>query len=131
VSEIRPLGNGRYAITDDQRTRIVYAVAAPGAQWVFADGQLFVLEAQESTSRRHRSGDDATALAAPMPATVVAVNVEPGQQVAAGDVMILLEAMKMVLPIKAPRDARVARIACSIGDLVQPGVQLVELDAAP
>jgi biotin carboxyl carrier protein len=35
--------------------------------------------------------------------------------------------MKMELPIKAPRDGRVARVGCRVGELVQPGVPLVEL----
>jgi len=36
--------------------------------------------------------------------------------------------MKMEVPIKAPRDGRVKSIACREGDLVQPGVQLIELE---
>jgi biotin carboxyl carrier protein len=40
----------------------------------------------------------------------------------------MLEAMKMELPIRAPRDARVKAIACRQGDLVQPGVPLLELE---
>ena len=63
-----------------------------------------------------------------MPATVAAVHVKPGQQVARGDVLITLEAMKMELAIKAPRDGRVRTIACRAGDLVQPGVPLVEIE---
>jgi biotin carboxyl carrier protein len=72
--------------------------------------------------------DDDLALAAPMPATVVLINVAPGQQVARGDIMIMLEAMKMELPIRAPRDGRVKTIACRAGELVQPGTALVELE---
>ena len=67
-------------------------------------------------------------LAAPMPATVTAVNVTPGQQVETGDVLVVLEAMKMELPIRAPRDGRVKAVACKPGELVQPGVPLVELE---
>jgi 3-methylcrotonyl-CoA carboxylase alpha subunit len=40
----------------------------------------------------------------------------------------VLEAMKMELTIKAPRDGRVKAIACRAGDLVQPGVPLIELE---
>lgn len=63
-----------------------------------------------------------------MPATVVRIIVEPGQRVSKGDVLIVLEAMKMELPIKAPRDASVKRIACRPGELVQPGVPLLEIE---
>ena len=68
------------------------------------------------------------ALAAPMPATVAAVNVEPGQEVSQGDVLIMLEAMKMELPIMAPRAGRVKAIACRTGEQVQPGMPLLELE---
>ena len=62
-----------------------------------------------------------------MPATVTRVVASVGQTVAAGDVLVLLEAMKMELAIRAPHDGTVARIACEAGTIVQPGVPLVEL----
>jgi biotin carboxyl carrier protein len=68
-------------------------------------------------------------LMAPMPATVVSVNARPGDSVKAGDVLILLEAMKMELPLRAPGDAVVSAVHCRPGDLVQPNVPLVDLDA--
>jgi len=49
--------------------------------------------------------------------------------VAAGDKLILLESMKMVIPIQAPRDGRVARVLCAPGDSVPAGVPLVELES--
>jgi biotin carboxyl carrier protein len=52
-----------------------------------------------------------------MPATVVAIAVREGQQVTAGDVLIRLEAMKMELPIRSPRDATVIAIKCREGEL--------------
>jgi biotin carboxyl carrier protein len=67
------------------------------------------------------------ALGAPMPGTVIAVAVAVGQQVQAGDLLLTLEAMKMELPIRAPRDGVVSAIRCAPGDLVQPGPPLVEL----
>jgi 3-methylcrotonyl-CoA carboxylase alpha subunit len=43
-------------------------------------------------------------------------------------VLIVLEAMKMELPIRATSDGRVTAIHCREGDLVQPGVTLIEVD---
>ena len=63
-----------------------------------------------------------------MPATVVAIHVTAGQTVTAGDVLVVLEAMKMELAVTAPHDGRVRSIACRVGELVQPGVALVELE---
>ena len=65
---------------------------------------------------------------APMPATVVKVLVEAGQDVAEGAIVLVLEAMKMELPIRAPRDGVVRAVHCTQGELVQPGIALVELE---
>jgi biotin carboxyl carrier protein len=126
---VTSLGNGVYRINDGQRSRIAYAAGAGDARWVFLDGRVYVIDAAPAGSVRRRArGHDEGALAAPMPATVVKINVEPGQIVSRGDVLIMLEAMKMELSIKAPRDASVKTIGCKPGELVQPGVPLLELE---
>jgi biotin carboxyl carrier protein len=95
---------------------------------VFLDGEVFLVRAAGAPARRASShADDDTALAAPMPATVVAIRVAPEQAVARGDVLITLEAMKMEIAIRAPRDGIVRALACREGDLVSPGVPLIEL----
>jgi biotin carboxyl carrier protein len=63
-----------------------------------------------------------------MPATVLAINVAPGQRVAQDDVVMLLEAMKMELPVKSPRDGVVKTVGCQVGELVQAGTTLLELE---
>ena len=45
--------------------------------------------------------------------------------------MIVLEAMKMELPIRSPRDGVVKAIRCEAGELVQPGTTLLELEDDP
>ena len=125
--QVTPLGAGRYRVTEGTRQRLAYGIAAGEARWVFLEGAVYVIDATPP-SRRKRHGHDETALASPMPATVVMINVQPGQQVAQGDLLIRLEAMKMELPIKAPRDGRVTAITCRAGELVQPGVPLLELE---
>ena len=135
-----PLGGGRYQIVGGLQRRVAYAVAQGSRTWVFLDGRVHVVDGPAvgppeggphvggaGPHVRHRSADEAS-LAAPMPATVLAINVAPGQTVSRGDVLVMLEAMKMELAIKAPRDARVTSIACRVGELVQPGVPLVELE---
>ena len=62
-----------------------------------------------------------------MPATVIAVKVAAGDSVKRGDLLILLEAMKMELPVRAPGDGRVIAIHCRPGDLVQPDTSLIDL----
>ena len=114
-------------IVDEGERRWRVAVAGTGGtQWVFVNGQVATVEAPKPGHRRSRSGDEG--VMSPMPATVVAIHVTPGQTVAAGDTVIVLEAMKMELPIRAPRDGVVKTVACAKGDLVPPGVNLLEFE---
>jgi biotin carboxyl carrier protein len=62
-----------------------------------------------------------------MPATVVKIEVAPGQTVTKDSLLVMLEAMKMELPIRAPRDGRVIAIHCRVGEIVQPGVPLLDI----
>jgi biotin carboxyl carrier protein len=129
--DVTPLGNGRYRVSDGASHVVAYAVQSGRDRWVFIEGMVYVVAgggADTRTGRTVHATDDDVALSAPMPATVAAINVTPGQQVDTGDLLIMLEAMKMELPIKAPRAGRVQAIACAKGDLVQPGVKLLELE---
>jgi 3-methylcrotonyl-CoA carboxylase alpha subunit len=124
---VLPLGNGRYLVQDDSSSTIAFAVAAPRETWVFLDGRVYLVGSSGTTGTRTASTDDADALAAPMPATVLKIEVTPGQEVTRDSLLIMLEAMKMELPIRAPRDGTVAAILCRAGEIVQPGVPLLEL----
>ena len=52
----------------------------------------------------------------------------PGTRVQHGDVLLVLEAMKMELPVRAPGDGTVAAVKCRPGELVQAGQELIELE---
>jgi acetyl-CoA/propionyl-CoA carboxylase, biotin carboxylase, biotin carboxyl carrier protein len=67
-------------------------------------------------------------IAAPMQGTIVRVLVESGQEIQAGDVVCILEAMKMENAIPAPREGVVTEIPVQAGQNVQVGDTLVELD---
>jgi biotin carboxyl carrier protein len=62
-----------------------------------------------------------------MPATVIKVLAKTGAHVKKGDTLVVLEAMKMELPIRATGDAVVTAVHCSEGELVQADAVLVEL----
>ncbi len=67
------------------------------------------------------------AITAPMPGTIVSVNVTAGKSVKKGDVVVILEAMKMENEIMAPRDGVVASVSVNKGDSVDSGATLVSL----
>ena len=126
---VTSLGEGRYRVSDGERVQLAWAAGPPSARWVYFDGRVYLVSSAASADAADRqTPHDDMALASPMPATVAAVRVSPGQTVARGDVLIMLEAMKMELPIVAPRDGRVRSVACRPGELVQPGIPLVDLE---
>ncbi|MBP3415581.1 MAG: biotin/lipoyl-binding protein, partial [Clostridia bacterium] len=67
-------------------------------------------------------------VSAPMPGTILSVNVKAGDSVKAGDVLFILEAMKMENEIMAPSDATVAAVHVSKGEAVESGTALVSLN---
>ncbi len=70
----------------------------------------------------------ATAIKAPMPGTIVKVNVNPGDKVSRGDVLCVLEAMKMENDICAPADGVVATVDAKKGATVATDDILVTID---
>lgn len=62
---------------------------------------------------------------APMPGNILKINVAPGQKVEEGDVLIVLEAMKMENEIVAAKSGTVAQVAVSKGAVVETGAPLV------
>lgn len=69
----------------------------------------------------------ANAIVAPMPGTINAVKVTGGQQVKKGDVLVILEAMKMENEIYADKDGKVGQVFVQKGASVQTGTALVEI----
>jgi len=90
------------------------------------EGETYSIDSGEKSSpvkRRHRDHS----MTAPMPGVVLKVLTSPGQQVAKGTPLVILEAMKMEHVIAAPRDGTIAAVNCREGELVQPGFDLIEL----
>jgi len=66
-------------------------------------------------------------IAAEMVANVMSVAVKPGDTVAAGDTVVLLESMKMEIPVLVETDGSVSAVKVAPGDVVQEGDALVEI----
>lgn len=109
-----------------ERPRRAWSISDGDVRWVFLDGEVYEFEVQRPG--RRRSAAQHGSLTSPMPATVRKVAVEPGSIVRKGDTLLVLEAMKMELPVRAPADGVVKKVSCRAGDLVQAGVPLVEIE---
>jgi methylmalonyl-CoA carboxyltransferase small subunit len=73
-------------------------------------------------------GGGENALRAPIAGTVLQVNVTPGQEVAEGDTLIILEAMKMETEITAPVAGKIKSVPVKVGSPVQGGDILVDFE---
>jgi 3-methylcrotonyl-CoA carboxylase alpha subunit len=125
---VRPASDDQFEVQDAGGTRLVIAVLASDVAWVSIDNHVFEVHISSTGRATRSSARDHDALAPPMSATVVRIAVKPGDRVRQGDLLVALEAMKMELPIRAPRDGVITAVHCSEGELVQPGTELVSID---
>jgi biotin carboxyl carrier protein len=88
------------------------------------------LRQRERQTGAERGPSPGAGLSASIPAVVSEVLVAVGDRVTAGQKLILLESMKMILPIQAPHDGVITALHCAEGDAVQPGMGLVEVGEA-
>ncbi len=70
---------------------------------------------------------DQGSLVTPLPGTVVAVHVKPGESVMRGAALVTIEAMKMEHTLTAPRDGTIVRIAYAVAERVSEGAVLIEM----
>jgi len=82
----------------------------------------------DATAHAHGPTEESSTITAPMPGTVIKVNVRAGSTVKARDPLVVLEAMKMETPLASPYDATVRAVHVREGDRVAGGAVLVELD---
>ncbi len=120
------LDDGRLQVSDRTRVLKADAVIGGGSVWVWLDGHLFEVPTAARASRAGAGSDD-EALTPQMSAKVIRVLVEVGQIVAAGDTLVVLEAMKMEMPIRAPHAGTVITVNCVEGELVTPDGPVVVL----
>lgn len=125
--DFQEIGAGRvYSLLIEGRSVEAYIYPAQHGWQVLLNGRIYPARVEDEREHRLRSsiGDERQeggeiALKAPMPGLVVAVQVSDGQNVDKGEVLIVLESMKMQNELKAPRGGQVTRIRVSSGDRVE------------
>ncbi len=108
-----------------------YAVVRGGVLWTHANGRTWTTETG-SKRRGSKAGAGASSnpseITAPMPGKIIKISAPVGSDVAAGDVVIVMEAMKMEYTLKAQAAGRVAEISATAGDQVTLGAVLAKLE---
>jgi 3-methylcrotonyl-CoA carboxylase alpha subunit len=108
------------------RARVLRADAAIT---VILDGVTYELRHDDPRAAPVAAEAAGGRVVAPMPGRVLQVLVAPGDRVARGAVLLVLEAMKVQMRITAPAEGSVGALRCAVGDLVEDGAELVVLGA--
>ena len=136
------IADGTYRVEHEGRNDIMYVAGPMADRWIFWKGHVFRGEWGGPDKVRPGSASLAgpdnvggagpdkarpTSVIAPMPARVIRILVQPGSAARKGETLLVLEAMKMELPVRAPADAIVTAVHCREGDLVQADAVLIDL----
>lgn len=101
------------------------------ALWVHLDGAAYRIEWRDAVAQlATAAGAGVEAMRAPMPGSVIAVEAAAGQAVAAGDVVMIIESMKLETAIRAPRAGVVAAVHFGVGDRFDRDALLAVMDEA-
>jgi biotin carboxyl carrier protein len=124
-----PLGDGWLRFESPEGPFTACVTRAGRQRFLTLAGRDYVLETAAAASRRagahaHAGGQ----IAMPMPGLVVRVHVHEGERVARGQVLLVVEAMKMEHTLRAPKDGVVRRLAAEAGKLLEGGAALLEVE---
>ena len=111
----------RYLLARDGETTVVNHL---GTRW-----RLQVLNEARALGRAATQGvAQGDELRSEMPGAVTEIHVAAGDAVAAGDVLVVMEAMKLIFPLVAARAGTVAAVLCKPGDVVPRGQTMVQFE---
>ncbi|MFW1322530.1 sodium-extruding oxaloacetate decarboxylase subunit alpha [Vibrio parahaemolyticus] len=111
--------SGVYTITVNNQSYVVQVDAGGDIQ--------AVSEPQPAPSKPVTTAQDAEPMNAPLAGNIWKIHTKPGDEVEEGDVLLILEAMKMETEVRAPRSGKIASIDVSEGDAVDVGEPLLQL----
>jgi biotin carboxyl carrier protein len=122
---------GVHIVRIGRRAVRVFSTRQRGSIWVSAGPAQFEFVPAEPRSTRRAHGLATPEITAPMPGKVVKLPVTEGQQVDSGDVLVVLEAMKMETALHAESPAIIKQIRTSVGQMVDHGAILLVLSSVP
>ena len=130
--KVTRIARGAFRVEHDGGSDLLYVADRGHERWVFWNGHVFRIGAKHanvaSANQPGRASvDSLETLTAPMPARIVQVLVKLTDRVKKADTVVLLEAMKMELPVRAPFDGVVTAVHGTAGELVQADAPLVDL----
>ncbi len=135
TADIVPVDIGTWSVIIAGRSYTIKVKRSDGAMSMCGRGPEVTVQLATERSRllalagtSAAQAEHGTSIVAPMPALVVRLEVAPGQDVVAGQGLIVLEAMKMENEIRAPRAGKVATIPARVGSPVEKGEVLVILE---
>jgi biotin carboxyl carrier protein len=122
------LSSAELTFNPDGRPRSAHIASDKQNIYVAFNAEVYTLPRPDTTkAKRRATSASENSLSASMPGQVVRILVNEGDQVARGQPLILLEAMKMEIRIIAPHDGQIVRVLCSTGQIVERGQALLEL----
>ncbi len=124
VEEVAP---GSFVLRQGTQVQPFACVREGDTLHVFWQGVAYQLREEKEGDRRSQR-QQSGGLEAPMPGKVIKVGVTPGQAVRKGEEVLVIEAMKMENALRAPRDGVVRSVSARVGEMVTPGVVLVDLE---
>lgn len=109
--------------------RIIKSVITEGEKekFVFVDGDVFKVKPVELTGRKKTNKKEEGDLSSPISGKVVTIKVKNGESVKKGDVLMVIEAMKMEYLIRAPFDGKIQKINFKEKDQIEIGQNTLEL----
>lgn len=120
------LNEGQGRIVLDDRYVTYFVTKDKGGVWVTLAGKTWYFERKKKSAG---ADEGHGGFGAPMPGKVIAVNIAEGDTVSKGDVLVIMEAMKMEHRIEAPADGKVTRLHCVADQVVDQDFQLLEFEA--
>ncbi len=130
AASVVPLDDG-CLVTVAGRSSRVLSVTDGGTTWLWLDGATYAMRPLVPRLRADDSGAAGGEVRSPMPGAVVAVHAKPGDVVDKGDVLVVVEAMKMEHGLAAPIGGTVGTPMVHVGEQVVVGQLLVTVTGAP